>query len=112
MPENASPPLMTLGERIRGLRDQRGMSVRQLAVRAETSPGTITKLEHGKRGQISFDLVMRLAEAFDVSLDYLAGYTDTMRPLPTTRRLRTPKRRPAPDDEDAPVSRHGAGHAA
>ena len=101
MSEDASRLIHRLGERIRLLRDQRGMSVRQLAARAETSPGTITKLEHGKRGQISFDLVMRLAETFDVSLDYLAGYTETMRPLPATRRQRPPKRRPAGDDDEA-----------
>lgn len=101
MPEETSTPTASLGDRIRALRDQRGLTVRQLAARAETSPGTITKLEHGKRAQISFDLVMRLAEAFDVSLDYLAGYTDTVRPLPTSRRGRPPKRRPTTDEDDA-----------
>lgn len=99
MPDDTSPYTAMLGERIRFLREQRGLTVRQLAVRAETSPGTITKLEHGNRGQLSFEVAARLASAFDVSLDYLAGFTDILQPLPLTERTKRRMKRPRHDDE-------------
>jgi XRE family transcriptional regulator, master regulator for biofilm formation len=69
-----------LAPRLKRLRERRGLSIRQLALRAQTSPGTIQKIEAGTRSQVSFDVVARIALALDVSLDYLAGHTNVERP--------------------------------
>jgi transcriptional regulator with XRE-family HTH domain len=50
--------------------------VRELARRAAVSPGAVSKLEGGVRLSPSLELGKRLAKAFGVTLDYLAGMYD------------------------------------
>jgi transcriptional regulator with XRE-family HTH domain len=72
----------TLGERIRALREHRGMSQSALARELNASINAINMLEMGR---ITDPHVMRLvaiADLFNVSLDYVVGRTDDPRPRP------------------------------
>jgi transcriptional regulator with XRE-family HTH domain len=62
-----------VGERLRRLRDKRGLSVRQLARLAEVPHETISRLENNQQRHPSLPVAMRLAKALGVTLDYLAG---------------------------------------
>jgi transcriptional regulator with XRE-family HTH domain len=66
-----------LGERIHILRRRRHMSSAKLAELVGTARATISRLENTKKPQVSFDVLVRIAEALGVSLDYLAGRKDT-----------------------------------
>ncbi len=71
---------MPLGEKIRQLRSERGWSQGELAARLGGDPGQISRYETGKISP-SIDVVVKLAEAFDVSADYLLIDGATRRPL-------------------------------
>src|SRR6266851_557238 len=64
---------MTLGERIKRLRERRGWNQRELARRAQVDNAWIHRLENGERHNISLDAAKRLATTLGVSLDVLAG---------------------------------------
>ena len=72
---------MTIGTRVRREREKRGWTVRELARRAAVSPGAVSKLEGGTRLSPSIELGKRLAKAFGVTLDYLAGMYDEAEPV-------------------------------
>jgi transcriptional regulator with XRE-family HTH domain len=71
---------MPLGEKIRQLRSERGWSQSELAARLGGDPGQISRYETGKISP-SIDVVVKLAEAFDVSADYLLIDGTARRPL-------------------------------
>ena len=73
---------MPLGEKIRQLRSERGWSQGQLAARLGGDPGQISRYETGKISP-SIDVMVKLAEAFDVSADYLLIDGTARRPLHT-----------------------------
>jgi transcriptional regulator with XRE-family HTH domain len=56
--------------RLRNLRTTQGLSLDDLAARANLSPSTISRIETGKRS-ISLDVLLPLATALDVDLDVL-----------------------------------------
>lgn len=65
------------GQYIKGIRKRRKLSVRELASKAEISPGELSRLENGKRSPRP-DTLKALAAALEVSLADLfamAGYT-------------------------------------
>lgn len=62
--------LMTTGKKIRMTRDARGMTQKQLAGKADVSPGLIAQLEAGKV-QPSLKTIERIAKALGVSTCYL-----------------------------------------
>ncbi len=63
--------MQRLGEKLRALREQRGMSTRQLAAQLDiSSPGYISKLETGKQ-KPSLALLLKIALFFNVSTDQL-----------------------------------------
>jgi|RhiMethySRZTD1v2_1073278.scaffolds.fasta_scaffold778643_2 transcriptional regulator with XRE-family HTH domain len=64
---------MTLGERIKRLRERRDWNQRELARRAQVDHAWIYRLENGERHNISLEAAKRLATALGVSLDVLAG---------------------------------------
>ena len=66
---------MQIGHRVRRERVKRCWSVRELARRAQVSPGAVSKLEGGFRVSPSLELGKRL-KALGVTLDYLAGMYD------------------------------------
>lgn len=65
---------MDLGERIRSLRVQREMSVRQLAARSGLSPSQTSAIERGRR--TSAEALVRLARALEVDLATLVQDAD------------------------------------
>ena len=65
------------GERFHILRRRKKLTLKEIASKAGTSYVTVSLLERGKKPQISLDVVVRLAEVLDVSLDYLVGRKTT-----------------------------------
>lgn len=64
-----------VGERIKRLREQRGMSQRQLAKAARIAPALLSQVESGKRrgAHVQLAVASRVAFALGVSLDTLTG---------------------------------------
>lgn len=58
------------GEKLRTLRLRQGYTTRQLADMLEVSHTHVIGIENGKRG-VSTDLVLRIADLFDVTIDRL-----------------------------------------
>lgn len=71
---------MPLGERIRQLRKERGWSQNDLAEKLGVDPGQISRYENGHIAP-SADAIVRLAEALDVSCDYLLVEDAPRRPF-------------------------------
>ena len=67
---------MDIGQRIKKMRDRKGLSLRQLSELSGVERGLISKLERGQRPQVSLQVAMRIAKALGVTLDYLAGMYD------------------------------------
>lgn len=61
---------MPIGDRIKALRKEAGWSQGELAERIDADARQVSRYENGHFTP-SLDAAMRLAEAFDVSLDYL-----------------------------------------
>ena len=66
--------------RLRDLREDHDMTQDELVSRLGMHKTTYTNYEQGKR-EIPFCLVIRLAELYNVSLDYIAGLSNTPAPL-------------------------------
>ncbi|MFY9516765.1 MAG: helix-turn-helix transcriptional regulator, partial [Acetomicrobium sp.] len=58
-----------LGERIRRLRKEMGMSVTELARRVKTSPSYISEIEQGEKTP-SLNLLVRIAKELRTGIDY------------------------------------------
>lgn len=61
----------TLGQKIKKLRKDKGLTQEQLAIHANVSYTTLTKVENGAIKNPSFEIVASLAKALEVSLDDL-----------------------------------------
>lgn len=57
------------GLRLRALRDQRGITLTELAAAVHVSPAYLSALEHGKRGRPSAGLVHQVNEFFGLIWD-------------------------------------------
>jgi len=68
-----------LGQRIKTLREQRGMSQAALARALGASANAINYLELGSTKAPHIDRLIAIADLFNVSLDYLVGRTDDPR---------------------------------
>lgn len=77
----------TVRSRLRSLRTTMGLSLDQLAERANLSASTISRIETGKR-TISLDVLLPLAAALHVDLDTLLAVTGDddviIRPVPSS----------------------------
>jgi transcriptional regulator with XRE-family HTH domain len=82
----------TVRTRLRSLRTTLGLSLDELAARANLSPSTISRVETGKR-TISLDILLPLAAALQVDLDALLDVRRdddiVIRPTPSTTGKRT-----------------------
>src|SRR5882672_11570582 len=74
MLENPKPSEM-FQERLRAARELRGWNQSDLAGRARMPPSSIAHFESGSR-KPSFDTLRRLANALEVTTDYLLGRVD------------------------------------
>ena len=67
---------MSIYQRLRNLREDAEKSQEEIAKLLGTSQSYYAQYENGKRA-IPFDRVVLLAEYYNVSLDYIAGFIDT-----------------------------------
>jgi len=78
--------------RLRSLRNTLGLSLDELAARANLSASTISRIETGKR-TISLDVLLPLADALQVGLDALLDVSSdddvVIRPVPSSSGART-----------------------
>jgi len=65
-----------LSERLRALRNERGLSQFQLALELELGSGYISEIEQ-KRRMVSVEVLVRMAEFFNTTPDFLLGYRDS-----------------------------------
>ena len=71
--------------RIRDLRTDRGFTQREIAEKLNVKQNTYCQYETGVL-TYPLDLVVRLAEFYQVSVDYLVGLTDDVKPYPRRKR--------------------------
>ncbi|MBN4062800.1 helix-turn-helix transcriptional regulator [bacterium AH-315-E09] len=72
---------MELGKRIKHLRELKGLSREELSIELNLSYSAISKYETGVRFPRDEILLNKIADYFDVSIDYLLGRTDTKKHL-------------------------------
>jgi len=72
---------LALIERLRALRLQKRVTQRAIASGVGISEGTVQKFEYGV-AKPKLDTVVRLADYFDVSLDYLLGRSNNPARVP------------------------------
>ncbi|WP_343252356.1 helix-turn-helix transcriptional regulator [Ligaoa zhengdingensis] len=68
-------------EHMRKLREERGLSEKQVADYLQVSETAYSDYEQGKR-RIPLQALARLAYFFGTSIDYLVGITDEIKPHP------------------------------
>lgn len=64
-----------IGQRIRELREQRDIKQEKLAEILNINKATLSRIERGETKTVGSDILMKLAEYFGVSIDFLVGYT-------------------------------------
>lgn len=57
------------GERVRALRKERGVALKDMAAALGVTPTYLSALEHGRRGRPTWDLVQRVIQYFNVIWD-------------------------------------------
>ena len=67
-------------QRLRDLREDKDLTQTELVALLHMHKTTYTNYEQGKR-ELPFSLAIRLAEFYNVSLDYIAGLIPSPRPL-------------------------------
>lgn len=66
----------SLGDRVRELRERDKLTQGELAARIGTSASTLSRIEKGEIESPGSDIVVKLAQVFCVSTDFLLGVTD------------------------------------
>lgn len=67
-------------ERLKELREERGLTQAEFAARVGIGTSTMTRYELGDR-EPTFPIARKIADYFGVTLDYLSGKTDVKEPL-------------------------------
>jgi len=62
---------MSLEEKVRQLREKRGMNQKQLAEASDITQATISRIESGQVKELKSQALKRLASALGVTVDYL-----------------------------------------
>jgi transcriptional regulator with XRE-family HTH domain len=75
-------PRHIFSDRVQSLREKSGLSVQELATRAEVTARTIRRIERGTR-QPSLTTAARIARALGADLNFLAGLYDERALAPT-----------------------------
>jgi transcriptional regulator with XRE-family HTH domain len=68
--------MSTFAERMKELRLEKGLKKIDVANGTNLSRSTITKYEEGSRDNPTLPILIKLADFFNVSVDYIAGNTD------------------------------------
>ena len=71
---------MSLGKRVKWLREKLRMNQKQLAEASSITQATISRIESGQVKELRSEALKRLAEALRVTVDYLVGRTHTLTP--------------------------------
>ena len=71
---------MNIGKTITRLREQRGLSIRDLNIKSDIAENSLSAIEHGKKG-VGLMTLIKLADALNCSLDYLCGRTTDPHPF-------------------------------
>lgn len=85
--------IVSLGEKLKGLRQKRDMNQTQLADASGITQATISRIESGEVKQLKSEALKKLAEALEVTVDYLVGKTNKLTPSdivdsdPTARQI-------------------------
>lgn len=69
------PEQMTMGDRVRQVREGQGLTIAELAVMAKINPSSISAIELNKRSGSIWTLAA-IAKELHVSLDYLVGLSN------------------------------------
>jgi|10_taG_2_1085330.scaffolds.fasta_scaffold02887_5 transcriptional regulator with XRE-family HTH domain len=67
----------TYGARLKSLREQQGLSQKELAEQAAVDPSHISRQEAGKGDNPTWSVILSLAEVLGTSVDFLMGRTDS-----------------------------------
>ena len=67
---------MTIGQRIKTLRKQRGLSIDDLAVKLGKNRTTVYRYENGDIENLPLSILDSLADALDTTPAYLMGWSD------------------------------------
>ena len=78
---------MKMNLRIRDMREDKDLSQGKIAQYLLCDQSLYSKYERGER-ELPLRLAIRLAEYYNVSVDYLAGLTDEPSPYPRRRRTK------------------------
>lgn len=70
--------------RLRDLREDRNLSQREIADFLKISQNTYSRYETNERG-IPLELMSKLADFYETSVDYLMGRTDIFEPYPRSK---------------------------
>ena len=71
---------MQYAQRLKDLREDRDLTQEEIARVIKTSQSYYAQYENGKR-ELPFSRAIELAKFYNVSLDYLAGLTDSQKPI-------------------------------
>ena len=71
---------MQYAQRLRDLREDRDLTQEAVAKIIGTSQSYYAQYESGKR-ELPFTRAIEIARFYNISLDYLAGFTDTLKPI-------------------------------
>ena len=82
---------MSLGEKVKELREKKGMNQKQLSEASLITQATISRIESGKVNQLKSDALKRLADALGSTVDYLVDRTDQLKPEDVMKADKTAK---------------------
>ena len=74
---------MSIGHRIRAAREQKQITLEEVAKRCDTTKQTIFKYENNIVTNIPYDRIVLLSKALDVTPSYLFGWDDQETPSPS-----------------------------
>ena len=80
--------MQTIGERVKAVREQRGMKQAELARRLGCSVNALSMLEHNTISDPRASRIIGIAEALQVSADYLLGLREDAQTAHSTARPR------------------------
>lgn len=72
---------MEFNERIKGLREDKDLSQTELGIILNMTQRKVSRLETGE-SEPSLQDIKQLCHFYNLSADYILGYTDEIKPLP------------------------------
>ncbi|MFD8076688.1 helix-turn-helix domain-containing protein [Streptomyces sp. NPDC059718] len=104
MADDVAAVLAAMGPRLRAAREKRGDTLSEVSRATGIASSTLSRIENGLR-KPNLELLLRLAKAYGVSLDTLAGTTPAATPKPS----RSARQRGVDDKAVLPLTRYVGG---